>query len=386
MSFTNSFFEATSGITTTGATTITTLNDAPPGILLWRAILQWLGGIGIIVMAMAVMPFLKVGGMQLFRTESSENEKALPRAAQLSTALTLIYMAITVFCTIAYMAVGLNAFTALAHAMTTISTGGYSTYDESFRAFSGAGPQLVAITFMIIGGLPFILFLKMLRGNLLAMLKDSQVQTYLGILFGATIVLTLHLIWTMDMSAEEAWIDVMFTVTSLMTGTGYANSDYDAWGGFATSLLLFLMVVGGCAGSTTCGIKVFRFQVLYIVAKTQVRQLLHPSGVFTPRYNGRPLQEEVIISVMSFFFVFALCFMVVAIILSATGLDMLTALSAATASLANVGPGLGPVIGATGTFQPLSDTAKWVLSLSMIIGRLELFTVLVLFSPHFWRS
>ncbi len=387
MSVTDSYFEAMSGITTTGSTVIVGLDYAPAGILLWRAILQWLGGIGIIIMAMSVLPFLKVGGMQIFRTELSEDEKALPRTAQLANSISIIYLGLTVICTLCYMAVGLEMFEAVAHAMTTISTGGFSTFDTSFSHYHhNIGPETVAVIFMILGGTPFVLYLKAVRGNLRPLFVDSQVRWFLSILSIATLVTASYLFFQQDMSLGESFRRSSFNVVSVMTGTGYGNGDYNAWGGFAVSMFFFLMVVGGCAGSTSCGIKIFRFQVLHAVTKVQINKLLHPNGVFIPHYNGKPMPTDVPSSVMGFFFVYALGFSFLAIALSYVGLDFITAMSGAATSISNVGPGLGEIIGPAGNFKTLPDSAKWILCVGMFIGRLELFAVLVMLSPYFWKN
>lgn len=386
LSFTDALFEAVSGITTTGSTVITGLDTAPPGILLWRAILQWLGGIGIIVMALSVLPFLKVGGMQLFRTESSEDEKAMPRAAQMASSIALVYIGLTILCAALYGMAGMTGFDSIAHAMTTIATGGFSTFDSSFAHHQNPWIDIIAIVFMIMGGLPFILYLKALRGNTGALFRDSQVRFFMGIIAVAIIVMTSYLVLNNIFDLNEALRRSAFNVVSIITGTGYTNGDYGQWGGFAISLMFFLMVVGGCAGSTTCGIKIFRFQVLVEVTKTQIKQLLYPNGIFIPHYNGRPLPMGVPISVMGFFFMYALSFTVLAILLSFVGLDYLTAMSGAATSISNVGPGLGDIIGPSGTFQELNNAAKWFLCAGMILGRLELFTVLIILSPAFWRK
>lgn len=385
LSFTDAVFEAMSGITTTGSTVITGLDNSPPGLLLWRGILQWLGGIGIIVMALSVLPFLKVGGMQLFKMESSESEKALPRTAQMAKSIGIIYVGLTFLNFTAYNLAGFEPFDALCHALTTISTGGFSTYDSSFSGHDTVWIELVAIMFMIAGGLPFILYLKALRGNWMAFFRDSQVRWFLSIISVVTTVLGMYLISTMDMAADRAFIKANFNTVSLMTGTGFASDNYSLWGGFATSVFLFLMCVGACAGSTSCGIKIFRFQILYAVTRTQFKKLLHPHGVFMPRYNNNLIPEGVPSSVMSFFFLYAFCFAVLTVSLSLTGLDFLTAVSGAATSISNVGPGLGDIIGPAGTFTTLPDTSKWLLCAGMLMGRLELFTVLVMFSPQFWR-
>lgn len=386
LSYTDAFFESMSGITTTGSTVITGLESAPPGILLWRAILQWLGGIGIVLMAMSVLPFLNVGGMQIFRTELSESEKAAPRVAQLASAIGLIYLCLTLICMVCYMIVGMTGFDALVHAMTTISTGGFSTFDTSFGHYDTPGPELVAIVFMIAGGLPFVMYLKAVRGNAHLFFQNTQVRAFLTIVGLSTCVLASYLIIQEHYPVGYAVIQSCFNVVSVITGTGYVNGDYNQWGGFAVSLFFFLMVVGGCAGSTSCGIKIFRFQVLFAVTSVQIKKLLYPHAIFIPYYNKKPLPKDVPMAVMGFFFMYALCFSFLAIALSYVGLDFLTAMSGAVTAISNVGPGLGEIIGPTGTFQPLNDSAKWILSVGMLLGRLEIFTVLVILTPQFWQK
>jgi len=389
LSYTDAFFEAMSGITTTGSTVITGLDGAPPGLLIWRAILQWLGGIGIIVTAMSLLPLLRVGGMQLFRTESTDaSEKVLPRAAQIATSIGLIYLLLTLACAISYAAAGMPWFDAVAHSMTTIATGGFSTSDLSIGSFGSHAVDYVATLFMILGGLPFVLYLRAVRGQPQALLQDEQVRWFLAIVAVAVAVMALYL-WSSrgdEVSASQAFRLAAFNVVSVITGTGYATSDYGLWGSFAIGAMFFLMFVGGCAGSTTCGIKIFRFQVLYATARTQIKKLLHPHGVFIAYYNRKPIPEAVSESVMSFFFMFVVCFAGLAMALGLIGLDFLTAVSGAATALANVGPGLGPMIGPAGTFADVPDAAKWVLAFGMLLGRLELFTVLILLAPGFWRD
>ena len=385
MSYTDAFFEAMSGITTTGSTVLTGLDFAPPGILLWRALLQWLGGIGIIAMAIAILPMLQVGGMQLFRTESSDSsDKVIPRAAQLIAFIGFIYLGITLLCALAYWLAGMTGFEAVAHAMTTIATGGFSTSDQSIGRFASPAVDAIAVVFMLLGSLPFVLYLRALRGNPRALWRDSQVRWFLSVVALAVGAMTVYLYVNVDMEIGNALQLASFNVVSVITGTGYATADFGLWGSFALTLLLFLMFVGGCAGSTTCGIKIFRFQVLYATAVTQIRHLLEPHGVFIAYYNGRPIPDSVGDSVMSFFFLYAVAFAVIATGLGLIGLDFLTAVSGAATAISNVGPGLGDVIGPAGTFASLPDSAKWLLSLAMLLGRLELFTVLVLLTPAFW--
>jgi trk system potassium uptake protein TrkH len=386
LSYTDAFFEAMSGITTTGSTVLTGLDFAPPGILLWRALLQWLGGIGIIAMAIAILPMLQVGGMQLFRTESSDrSDKVIPRAAQLITFIGFIYLGITLLCAFAYWVAGMTGFEAVAHSMTTIATGGFSTSDQSVGRFASPAVDAIGVIFMLLGSLPFVLYLRALRGNPGALWRDSQVRWFVAITATATLFMTAYLFIRLDLGVFGALRLASFNVVSIITGTGYATADFGLWGSFALTLLLFLMFVGGCAGSTTCGIKIFRFQVLYATAVTQIRRLLEPHGVFIAYYNGRPISGSVSDSVMSFFFLYAVSFAAIAIGLGLLGLDFLTALSGAATAISNVGPGLGDVIGPAGTFASLPDSAKWLLSLGMLLGRLELFTVMVLLAPAFWQ-
>lgn len=388
LSYTDAFFEAMSGVTTTGSTVIVGLDGASRGILIWRAILQWLGGIGIIVTAISILPMLRVGGMQLFKIEAFETDKVLPRAAQIAGQILFVYIAITAVAASTYWALGMSGFDAVAHAMTTIATAGYSTRDASFGAFDSAALDWAATLFMILGSLPFVLYVRALHGELSPLLRDQQVRGMLAIMAVAVATLTLWL-W-MQVGEELPWLEALrytaFNAVSIMTGTGYATTAFDLWGGFSIAVFLLLMFIGGCAGSTSCGIKVFRFQVLYATAKTQLKRLIQPSGVFIPYYNGKPVSDQVAASVMSFFFLFILCFALLALALGALGLDFLTALSSAATAMANVGPGLGEVVGPSGSFAPLPDTAKWLLCVGMLLGRLEIFTVLVLFTPHFWRS
>lgn len=387
MSYTDAFFEAMSGVTTTGATVITNLDNAPPGLLLWRALLQWLGGIGIIVMAMAVLPVLQVGGMQLFRLESSDtSEKALPRATQLAGAIGGIYLVLTLACAWLYWAFGMTGFEAIAHAMTTISTAGFSTADKSIGHFNSAGIDIVATVFMLLGSLPFVLYLRFVKGDVLALFRDSQVQWFAGVVFVAITAMFLWLWLRNGLPADISLRYASFNVVSVITGTGYATADYWLWGTFAVTMFFLLMFTGGCAGSTTCGIKIFRYQVLYQTARAQMGRLLQPHGVFIAYYNGRPISEQVQVSVMAFFFVYVLCFAMLSMALGLLGLDFLTCVSGAATAIANVGPGLGEQIGPAGNFAQLPDAAKWLLAAGMLIGRLELFTVLILLVPSFWRD
>ncbi len=383
----DAFFESMSGITTTGSTVIIGLDAAPGGILLWRSILQWLGGIGIIVMGIAILPMLSIGGMQLFRTESTDrSEKILPRAGQIATSIASIYVGISLACAALYWLFGMSAFDAVAHSMTTVATGGYSTHDASIGHYGSAAIEWTAIVFMIVGGIPFVLYIQAVRGRDLAFWRDDQVRWFLGIILAGSSLFALWLQATSTMGGHDAVRHATFTTITLITGTGYASTDFGAWGTFAVGLAFFLMCVGGCSGSTTGGIKVFRFVVIYRVARIQLLRLLQPSGVFRAFYNDEPVSDQTAISILGFIFVFALSFAILALLLSFLGLDYLTSMSAAVTAVANVGPGLGDQIGPAGSFAGLPDAAKWLLAAGMLLGRLELFTVLVLLAPAYWRD
>ena len=386
LSYTDAFFESMSGLTTTGSTVIRSLDVAPPGILIWRALLQWLGGIGVIAMAIAILPLLRIGGMQLFRMESSDrSEKVLPRTTQLVAYIGFIYLGTSVVCALAYWAAGMSGFDAIAHAMTTIATGGFSTYDASLAHFNSPAIEYIGVVFMLIGSMPFVLYLRALRGNAKPLFRDDQVRLFLLIVIIAILSIAYYR-YASGIEIGAALRESAFNVVSIITGTGYVTADYSGWGPFALIGFFFLMFVGGCAGSTTCGIKVFRFQVLFATAVMQIRRLLEPHGVYLAYYNREPIPEEVSASVMAFFFLYALSYVAIAVGLGLSGVDFLTAASGAATAISNVGPGLGPTIGPAGTFATLPEQAKWLLSAGMLLGRLELFTVIVLLIPSFWRD
>lgn len=379
-------FEAMSGLTTTGATVFEGLDDLPKGLLIWRAILQWLGGIGIIVVAMVFLPELRVGGMQIFKSEGFDTlGKILPRAGQIATQISGLYVAFTLICAMTYLGLGMNAFDASAHAMTTISTGGFANYDASFGTF--AGPlEYVAALFMILSALPFVRYVQLINGNPVALWRDRQVRGFVKTITVLVVVLIVMLGEGVHLSHEQAVREALFNVTSIISGTGYASVDYMKWGSFAVALFFFIGLIGGCAGSTACSVKVFRYQLLFASIRAQLRRIRSPHGIFTPRYAGKPVTEEVLASVMTFFMFFVLTLGVVSVALSMTGLDFVTSVSGAASALGNIGPGLGDIIGPSGNFASLNDTAKWILTLSMLVGRLELMVVYVIFTLKFWRA
>lgn len=379
-------FESVSGFTTTGATVFVGLDTLPEGILLWRGIIQWLGGIGIIVMAMVFLPELKVGGMQVFRSEAFETMgKILPRAAEIARGISVIYVGMTVACALAYMAAGKPAFDAVVHAMTTASTGGFANYDSSFGQY-GAAVHYIAVVFMIGSALPYVRFVQLAAGDGAPLLHDSQIRVFLSIVALATLALALTVTLREGAFDELVFREALFNATSIITGTGFASVDYMGWGEFAITLIFFLGLIGGCAGSTSCSVKVFRYQILFASIKAEIRRLHSPHGIFVPRFEGRPLSDDVLDAVMAFFGTFVLSLGLFTVALNLSGLDTMTAVSGAATALANVGPGLGPIIGPAGNFAPLNDTAKWLLTLAMLFGRLELMVVLVLFTSRFWRD
>lgn len=378
-------FEAMSGLTTTGSTVFTGLENLPEGLLLWRSMLQWFGGIGIIVVAMVFLPELGVGGMQIFKSEAFETGgKILPRARQIAAQISIIYVFLTFACGVAYNAFGMSVFDATVHAMTTVATGGFANYDASFAAFT-APHQYVAVIFMILAALPFVRYVQLLAGTARPLWRDSQIRAFIAIWAGCVTLIATWQIARVGLE-EPAIRAAMFNTTSLLTGTGYASANYMLWGSFPVVAFFFIGLIGGCAGSTACSIKVFRFQLLFASINAQIRRIHSPNGLFTPRYEGRKVSDAVLSSVMVFFVTFILSIGVFSVALAFTGLDMITAVSGAATALGNIGPGLGPVIGPAGNFAPLSDLAKWLLSAAMLLGRLELLAVLAILTPQFWRA
>lgn len=385
--YADAVFEAVSGFTTTGSTVLTGLDSLPPGLLVWRSIMQWMGGVGIIVMAIVLLPFLRIGGMQLFQSESSDrSEKIVSRSVELIRLLGLAYLFLTVLCIAAYLATGMELFDAFNHALTTIATGGYSTHDASFGYFTNPASSWVAIAFMIIGALPFVLIIQALRGQPLLLWQDPQVRAFLGFLVIVSLTLTVYLGVNMQFAFNDALVKATFTVVSIVTGTGYALGDFSEWGAPVIGICFLLMFVGGCTGSTTGGIKVFRFLVFFGTVRAHLRRMVSPHRIMSEEYAGTRLTPELSFSVLAFLVVYLGSVGIITVALSFFDLDLVTAISAAATSVGNVGPGLGPTIGPAGHFAPLPDGAKWLLSFAMLVGRLELFTVLVLLDPDFWSK
>ena len=388
LSYVDAFFESMSGITTTGSTIITNLDAAPKSVLIWRSILQWLGGIGIIVMAITILPLLNIGGMQLFRMENSDTtEKILPRTRKVTLIISAIYLFLTFACGISYWFVGMNVFDSIAHAMTTIATGGFSTYSSSIGYFENPKIEVIAIIFIISGSIPFISYLKFVKGDKKIFFKDSQIKGLFYILIISILLMFLYLILS---GGKHNFLDNLrisaFNVVSVLSGTGYVTADFSSWGKFPLIFFLFLMFIGGCAGSTTCGIKIFRFQILGHFILNQIKKLVYPRGVFSIKYNNEKISNSFIYSIITFVFLYFFIFFILAALLSINGLDFITAISGSASAISNVGPGLGDVIGPDGNFSNLPTFSKLSLSFGMLLGRLELFAVLVLFFPSFWKN
>ena len=385
--FSEAFFESMSGITTTGATIITDLDNSPKSILLWRALMQWLGGIGIVVMAITILPLLKVGGMQLFKMEGSDNaEKILPRTVEVATIIILTYFTLTLLCGIFYWLFGMSIFDSISHAMTTIATGGFSTHNDSIGFFKNSNIEIIASIFIVLGSIPFISYLKFADGNKKIFFQDVQIKGLIYLLLISIIIMFLYLLFIENESNVLDKIRISsFNVISILSGTGYVTDDFGLWGKFSLIFFLFLMFVGGCAGSTACGIKIFRLQMLLIFLKNQIKKLISPNIVIITKYNNQKISDTFINSVIVFIFSFLFIFFIIAMLLSISGLDFLTSISGAASAISNVGPGLGDMIGPNGNYKAIPDLSKWILSIGMLLGRLELFAVLVLFFPSFWR-
>lgn len=386
ISYTDAFFETMSGITTTGSTVLVGLDHASPGLLIWRSMLHWLGGIGFIGMAVAILPLLRVGGMRLFQTESSDwGDKVMPRSHMAAKYILLIYSGLTFVSFLALWAAGMTPFDAINHAMSLISTGGFSTSDMSLANWPQPSIHWIAVVVMIVGSLPFTLYVATMRGNRRALIKDHQVRGFLGFLLITWLIFGTWL-W---LNSDNSWLDafriVAVNVTSIVTTTGVALGDYTTWGSFAVLLFFYLTFVGGCSGSTAGGLKIFRFQVAYVLLKANLQQLIHPRAVIKQQYNNHNLDEEIVRSLITFSFFFAITIGLIALGLALIGLDWVTALTGAATAVCNVGPGLGPIIGPAGNFSSLPDAAKWLLTLGMLLGRLEILTVLVLVTRAFWR-
>ena len=384
--YVDSLFEAVSGLTTTGATVITGIDSLPESMLWYRQQLQWLGGMGIIVLAVAILPMLGIGGMQLYRAEVPgpvKDNKLTPRIGETAKALWYIYVALTVLCAVAYWAAGMSWFDAIGHSFSTIAIGGFSTHDASIGYFDSALIEMIAVVFMIISGANFALhFMAFRQRSLRAYWLDSEFRFYFSILAVVSVVTVLVLIYTATLDPTNAITKGIFEVVSIATTTGFGAADFSQWPLMLPFMLFVLAFMGGCAGSTGGGLKVMRVLLIYRQGSREVKRLLHPNAVIPVKLGNRPVSDRVLQAVWGFFSVYMFMFVAMLIILLATGLDQVTAWTAVAAAINNLGPGLGEVAYHYGN---INDVAKWVLCFAMLLGRLEVFTLLVLLTPAFWR-
>jgi trk system potassium uptake protein TrkH len=386
--FTDAYFESMSGFTTTGTTAFPQLDQLAKGTHLWRAILHWAGGLGIVVVAMVFLPLMKVGGMQFFRSEGFDTlGKILPRAAEIASEMTRLYLILTAACIIAYMLLGMNGYDAAVQALGTISTGGFSNYDASFGAFLGP-LEYVSCVFMILASIPFIRMVQAMRGNFTPLWQDTQIRAYLRWIFYACFIIVLYRLIFMGEKApiEEVVRETIFNTVSTFSGTGFVSTNMLEWGHLPFAILIVCGLIGGCTGSTGCSVKVFRYLVLIQAVKAQIRRMYSPHRIYPLRYEGRPLEKDVINSVMAFFTLFMLSFGLLIVGLSLVGLHPRTALTSAWTAIANIGPAWGPEVSANGSVVDYPTSAKWMMIFGMYIGRLELVSVFVLFMPRFWRG
>jgi trk system potassium uptake protein TrkH len=387
LTYTDAYFESMSGLTTTGSTVMSGLENMTRGILLWRALLCGIGGLGIIVTAIIMLPFLRVGGMQLFQMESSDkSEKVLPRAFELTLATAAVFSGFVLLCAFLYWWFGMKGFDAICHALTSVSTAGFANYDASFSHYEEPAILCTATVFMVLGAMPFVVFIKVMRGDRSALWNDVQVRAFVGFILAISVIMAFWLIFTRNISFLDALALSSFNVTSIITTTGYMSDDYTRWGNFAIGVFFLLSFVGGCSGSTAGAIKIYRLQIAHMLARSHFLHLISPNRVLTLTYNQRRLPADVPFSVVAFLAIYFAVVGLFAVIYAGLGLDFVTSLSASASALGNIGPGLGSIIGPAGNYQPLPEAAKWALSFQMMLGRLELFTVLVLFRPEFWRS
>ena len=387
LNFTNAFFESVSGITTTGSTVISNFDSLSEGVLIWRSLLQWFGGIGIIVLAVAILPTLQIGGMQLLHMEHDDPyEKTLPKINKFIFEIILLYFGLTILCLFSYYFNGMNAFDSLIHSMTTISTGGFSNKSLSFGYFDSQTLESISILFMILGSLPFVIFIKFIHGQKNSLFKDDQIRLFIFLLVSIVLISCFWVKHYLNIEWSSALRLTTFNITSILTGTGYTSTNYNNWGGFGLIIILMIMFIGGCAGSTTGGVKIFRFQILFRGVRLQIKKLTQPHAVFLMKFNKKTVTENTYTSIISFFFIYILLFILSSVILSFLGFDFLTALSASASAISNVGPGVGEIIGPNGNYSGINEIGKWVLAFTMLIGRLEIFTILVLFSKNFWKK
>lgn len=387
LSLTDAVFESAAGLTATGSTLHVGLDQTPQGILMWRFLLSWMGGFGLVTFAVLILPYLRVGGLQLFTIDlSARPGKFLPRTAEVVARIAQVYILLTVACAISYGAAGMSTFDAVGHAMATVATAGVSSHDAGLGYFQSPAIEWIATLFMLLSAMPFVLYIYLLRGQAAPLLSDSQVRLFLSLILAAVALLTLWRLRGDAATVEQAVREAAFNVVSIISTTGFVSHDFHDWGSFASLLLLCAMLMGGCAGSTAGGIKMFRLVLLLKMLKVQIQRQILPNGVFHSSYNGQPIPVELLAGVVAFTFAYLVTFSLLAMGLALTGLHLDESLGAAAAALGSVGLGLGERIGPCCTFGPLSDTATWLLTVGMIVGRLEILLFLLPFTRAFWRA
>lgn len=387
LSLTDAVFETVSGLTTTGSTVMIGLDDAPRGLLLWRFMLQWLGGYGVITVAVLALPFLRIGGLQMFSLDLSPNStKFLPRITEVVSQIGIIYIAFTIACAICYWLAGMTTFDAIGHAMTAVATGGFSSHDASIGYFQSPAIEWISTVFMTIGAMPFGLFVVALYGRFEMLWRDSQVRLFLAIIVAAALGMACWRMLEFGERPLDALRQGFFVITATMSSTGFTSHDYSLWGGFAEALVLMVMLIGGCTGSTAGGIKVFRVYTMVQLLRVQMHRQIYPHGTFRVTFNGENIPDAVRSGVATYIFIYLLTLTGLTLAIAFSGLDFRESLGAAVTSLSNIGPGLGPNSGPCCTFREVPDATKWLMSFGMLAGRLEILVFLIPFSRAFWRN
>ncbi len=379
-------FETASAVSTTGITVLQDIDNLPPAILLWRSMMQYFGGIGFIAVGIAVLPNLNVGGMKLFRTESSEqgSDRVTPKSKTIAKGILILYLSITIIAFLVYMMLGMNAFDAINHAMTAIATGGMSTHEKSMDYFSES-IQWFTILIMFIGALPFQLMIISIRQNITMLFKDAQVRGFIFLITITSLAVTLSLIYQENLDVWDAFRFAIFSVVDILSSTGYSMGDYSSWNDFITLIFLIILPIGACSGSTSSGLKIFRLQIAFTLFKRQINQLQHPSAIFPQKYNGQPVNETIIRSIIAFFFAYLSCLVISSLLLSITGIQFVDSISASISCLSNIGMGIGENFGPQGNFTNLNIIQKLILMCDMVMGRLEVLTILICLLPSFWK-
>lgn len=387
LSFVDAVFETMSGLTATGSTVIVGLDGAPRGLLLWRFLLIWMGGFGVVTLMVLVLPFLRIGGQQLFTIDlSAQAGKVLPRATAVVMKIGVVYLVLTLACALAFRIEGMNTFDAVGHAMAAIATGGFSSHDTGIGFFRSPAIEWTAIGFMLLGALPFILHIQVLVRGPRALLEDPQVALFLVIIAAAVASVTVWLVARLNLDVAEATRQATFNVVSIITTTGFTSQDYGGWGDFPALVLLACMLVGGCTGSTAGGIKMFRLVILLRAVRAQIHRQIFPHIAYTVTYNKQPVPELVRLGVGLYFFTYLSTFLAFALALGFTGLSFIDSIGASATALGGVGPGLGGTIGPCCNFTPLPAAAKWLLAVEMLAGRLEILVLAVPLTRTFWRT